>query len=119
MSDEYMKIRSGRINVNIFNNVQVNYYETYTPINQLSNTQFLDARTILIKPYDKTLVKEMVNALNAANLGANVLGEVDYVKVQFAPVTEENRRSNVKIAKEILENAKQKVRSVREDTKNI
>jgi ribosome recycling factor len=86
-------------------------------LNQISNIQVVDARTVLIKPFDKSLLKDINTALSTANLGANPVLDSEFVKLSFPPSTEENRMKNVKKCKEILEQAKVRIRKVREDVK--
>jgi ribosome recycling factor len=119
LNGEYDKIRSGRINITIFNSVIVNYYDVPTPLNQLANIQILDAKTVIVKPYDRSVVKDTVNALQNANLGCNVQNEDVQIKLAFPAQTEENRRNNVKKAKVFLETAKQRIRDVRQDVQKI
>jgi ribosome recycling factor len=88
------------------------------PLNQISNVQIVDARTALIKPFDKTILKDISAALNVANLGVSPMLDAEFVKLSFPPITEENRMKNVKKCKEILEQAKVRIRKVREDVKN-
>jgi len=119
INDEYSKIRCGRVNINIFNDLKVEAYGEHMPINQVGNIQVLDARTVVIKPYDKSTMKELLKTLNAANLGGNVQDDTDKAKITFPPVTEENRREYSKKAKVILEQAKTRVRQIRENVKSM
>jgi ribosome recycling factor len=118
MDNEYDKIRSGRVNLAIFNGIKVEAYGEKMPLNQLANFQVVDARQVLIKPYDKELCKSLMGELNDAKIGGNIQLNVDHVKIIFPPVTEENRKQNVKKAKEILEQTKVKIRNVRQDVQN-
>jgi ribosome recycling factor len=89
------------------------------PLNQLGNIQLLDARTVIVKLYDQSLSKEVVKALSAANLGSHPVADANGIKLGFAPITEETRKINVKKCKEILEQAKVRVRQVREEVKGM
>jgi ribosome recycling factor len=85
-----------------------------TPIMQLANAQLQDARTVILKPYDKSLVKEMSGSLQNANLGCNIQSEDVLIKLVFPMQTEENRKNNVKKVKEFLETAKLRIRQERQ-----
>jgi len=115
---EYDKIRSGRVNPNIFANVFVMAYGVPNELKHIANIQVVDARTVFIKPYDKGLIEEISAAILKANLGVNPIPDSDFLKLIFPPITEDARRMNVKKCKEILEQAKTKTRSIREEIRN-
>jgi ribosome recycling factor len=88
-------------------------------LNQISSIQILDAKTCIIKPYDKEIIKEIISAISNSNLGVNPIADVEFVKINFPSITEETRIKNVKKCKEILEQAKIKLRKVREEVRDI
>jgi len=118
INGQYDKIRSGRVNPNIFNDITVDAYGAITPLKHVASIQVIDARTVFIKPFDKNLINEISSSLIKSNLGVNPIPDIDYVKLSFPPMTEDGRRANVKKCKEILEQAKIKVRGIREDLRN-
>lgn len=112
---EFSKIKSGRPNPNIFNDVLVGAYgDEKIPLFQLANISAVDAFQIIIKPYDKSLLKVIAKALTESKLEVNPQVNPDYIRIVFAPLTEETRKELVKKSKVLLENAKIKVRDVRQ-----
>jgi ribosome recycling factor len=118
LEEEYFKIRTGRILPSFFDGIKVEAYGDLMPLNQVASIQILDARTTIIKPFDKSLLKDIASAINKSNLGVNPQQEIDHVKLNFPPITEETRQKNVKKCKELLEQAKLKIRKGREEIKN-
>jgi ribosome recycling factor len=86
-------------------------------INQLANIQVLDARTVTIKPYDRNLISEVAKSINNSNLKVNPQVNPDNIKIIFQPPTEENRKLNVKNAKQYYEQAKTKIKNIRQDVR--
>jgi ribosome recycling factor len=84
------------------------------PLNQVATLQLVDARQVLIKPFDKGTVKDIVTALNNSNIGASPQLNGDTVRIIFPPITEETRKINVKRAKELMEQAKVRIRNIRQ-----
>lgn len=112
---EFSKIKSGRPNPNMFNDVLVSAYGgEKTPLFQLANISAVDAFQIIIKPYDKSLLKDIAKALTESKLEVNPQINPDCIRIIFSPLTEESRKEFVKKAKILLENAKVKVRDVRQ-----
>lgn len=114
LSEEFAKINSGRVNPHIYSHINVNAYGSLTPLFQLANISVVDARQLIIKPYDKNLVKEIAKALNESDHKINPQINFDSIRIVFPPLTEENRKENVKKAKLQLEQAKGKVRIIRQ-----
>jgi ribosome recycling factor len=118
MDDEYSRIRSGRVSLNILDVVKVEAYGEMMSLNQIANMQIVDARQILIKPYDRSQMHDIAKAITASPLNINPQINADNIRLIFPSQTEENRRQNVKKAKEILETAKQKLRNVRKEVQD-
>ncbi|MCQ3907318.1 MAG: ribosome recycling factor [Mycoplasmoidaceae bacterium] len=106
---------SGRVNPNMFNQLKVDAYGDKTPLMQLANVQAVDARQLLIKPYDRSLIRDIAKALSESEYRVNPQVNPDCIRIIFAPLTEETRREAVKKAKEYYNQAVQKLRSVRQD----
>ena len=85
------------------------------PVNQIANVSAPDPQTILIKPYDKSVLKGIEKAIQTANLGFNPLNDGDVVRIPIAPLTEQTRKDLVKQAKKNAENAKVAIRNVRRE----
>ncbi len=115
LANEFSKIKTGRANPAILDSVRVNYYDTPSRIIECANVNVTDARTIIIKPYEKHMVNEIVSAISKANLGINPQADADSVRIVFPATTEETRKESVKKIKEILENGKIQVRNIRKD----
>ncbi len=118
LENEYSTIRSGRVNVNIFDKVKVFAYGEEMKLNQVSNIQIVNATQVLIKPYDKSQIQEILKGISNANLNINPIVNPDSIRINFPAQTEENRKDNVKQAKKKLEDAKIKIREIREYVKN-
>ena len=118
LQNEFQKINSGRVNPNMFNQLKVSAYGEMTPLMQLANVQAVDARQLLIKPYDRSLVKEVAKALSESEYRVNPQVNPDCIRIIFAPLTEETRRDAVKKAKEYFNQAMQKLRTVRQEVQS-
>ncbi|MDR0675338.1 MAG: ribosome recycling factor [Mycoplasmataceae bacterium] len=115
LDDEYTRIRSGRVSLNILDIVKIEAYGEMMSLNQIANLQIVDARQILIKPYDRGQIHDIAKAITASQLNVNPQVNADNIRLIFPAQTEENRRQNTKKAKEILEIAKTKLRNVRKN----
>ena len=109
------KISAGRANPAILESVQVNYYEVMTPINQIASISVPEAKQLLIKPFDISTTKEIVNAINKASLGVNAIDEGDKARINFPEITTERRKDLVKSLSNYTEQAKIQVRSARQN----
>lgn len=115
LNNQYASIRSGRVNVNIFDKVIVMAYGEAMKLNQVANIQIVNATQVIIKPYDKSQIQEILKGISNANLNVNPVVNPDCIRISFPAQTEENRRDNVKQAKKMLEDAKVRIRDVRRD----
>ena len=114
LQNEFAKINSGRVNPNMFNQLRVEAYGEKMPLIQLANVSAVDARQLLIKPYDRSLIKDVAKALAESEFHVNPQVNPDCIRIIFAPLTEETRREAVKKAKEYFNNAKERIRTVRQ-----
>jgi ribosome recycling factor len=110
---ELSKVRTGRANPKMFDDVQVEYYGAPTPINQVGNISVPEASQLLIKPYDRNLVGEIEKALLAANLGVTPQNEGTQIRIVLPALTSEKRRDLVKAVHKHGEEYKVHVRNVR------
>lgn len=115
LKKEFTTIRTGKANPSILNGVCVEYYGSMTPINQIANVSAPDPQSIVIKPYDKSILKAIEKAIQTAGLGFNPLNDGDLVRIPIAPLTEQVRKDLVKQAKKVSENAKVAIRNIRRD----
>ena len=107
--------RTGRASAHMLDQVKVDYYGTLTPITQLAQVSTPEAQTILISPWDPTVLKEMEKAIRASDLGFNPLSDGKILRVPVPPMTEERRRDVVKHLNKLLEEHRTAVRNVRRD----
>ncbi len=112
-------LRTGRASPAMLNGIEVDYYGSPTPINQISSITVPEPRQLLIKPYDKNDVKNIVSAINASNLGLNPINEGICVRLIIPVLTEDRRKEIVKQAHRYAEECKVAVRNVRRDYMDV
>ena len=115
MDSRLNTIRAGRANPAILNGINVDYYGSPTPVQSLANITVPEAKTLMIKPFDKSCLKDIVKAINEANLGINPTDNGECVILTIPALTEDRRKEYVKQAKGIAEDAKVALRKVRQD----
>ncbi len=118
MKKDFLTLRTGKVTTAIVDNIKVDYYGTPTPINQVGSVTALDATTIAINPWEKSLLPEIEKAIQQANIGVNPNNDGDFIKLYFPPMTAEQREEIVKQAKAMAEKAKVAVRNVRKEANN-
>ncbi len=114
MTTEFNKIRIGRATPAILDGILVDAYDEKMNFNQIANISVADARTLVIKPYDRSLIKNITTSLSTSNLGINPQVDADSIRLTFPSPTEDMRKELVKKAKSIAENAKVDVRKLRQ-----
>ncbi len=112
---ELSKLRTGRAHTGLVEGVKVDYYGNETPLKNVANIAVSDARTIVITPWEKPLVKTIEKAILNADLGLNPVSDANLVRVPIPPLTEERRKEMVKVVKGIAENSRVAVRNLRRD----
>ena len=110
---EFSSIRAGRANPQILNKVFVNYYGTMTPLYQMANISVPEPRMLLISLWDTSMIKEVVKAINEANIGINPNDDGKVIRLVFPVLTEERRKELVKQTKKIAEDVKVSARNER------
>ena len=115
LRSELAKIRSGKATTALLDGIKVEYYGNLTPINQVGNLTVLDAHTLAITPWDKSMVSIIDKAILEANLGFNPVSDGTNIKIPIPPLNEERRRDLVKIVKKFGEDSKIAVRNIRRD----
>ena len=108
-------LRTGRASPAILAGVQIDYYGSMTPINQISSITVPEPRQLLVKPYDKNDVKAIVTAINAANIGLNPINEGLMIRLIIPALTEERRSEITKQAKKYGEEGKVAIRNIRRE----
>ena len=112
---EYAGIRAGRANPHILDKLKVDYYGTPTPIQGVANVTVPEARTLMITPWEASMVKEIEKAIINSDLGVNPNNDGKSVVINFPELTEERRKDLVKDIKKKSEAAKVAVRNIRRD----
>ena len=115
VKSEIGKIRTGRANTDMFNNILVNYYDNETPLNQVANIAALDAITISIQPFDKTVIDDIEKAILESDLGFNPSNNGNSIMITFPPLSAERRQELVKVASKIIEDGRISVRNIRRE----
>jgi len=112
---EFQKVRTGRASASLLDGVQVDYYGTPTPLNQLSNLSTPDPRLIVIAPYDKAAFQDIEKAILKADLGLSPSNDGKVVRVPIPPLTEERRKELVKHVHRVGEDHKGGIRDARRE----
>ncbi len=115
LESELTKIRAGKANPAMLDNLQVDYHGTRMPINQTANINTQDSRTLVIQPWEKSMLTPIEKAIQAANLGLNPQNDGILIRISVPPLTEERRKELVKKAKQEAEDAKVGIRTARKD----
>lgn len=115
MKKEFSSIRTGRANPMILDKVLVEYYGAPTPLRQLSQVSVQDGTTLVIAPYDKTILKDVEKALVKADLGINPNSDGIVVRLIFPPLTQDKRKEICKDVKKVCEETKVAIRNIRRD----
>ena len=118
LSKELGKITTGKATPAIVRDLLVNYYGTPTPMNQVANISTSDARSLVIQPWEKSMLAPIERSIFEANLGVTPMNDGEVVRLSFPPLTEERRRDLVKRVKQEIEVAKINIRNARQDGNN-
>lgn len=108
-------IRTGRASPSILDRVQVEYYGTPTPLNQLSSISVPEPRLLVIQPWDRGTIPAIERAIQKADLGLNPSNDGQVIRLAIPPLTEERRKQMVKLVHQNVEEAKVAVRNIRRD----
>lgn len=115
LDSEYATIRAGRANPHVLDHIRVDYYGTPTPLQQVANIQVPEARVIQIQPWEPSMVKAIVKAIQTSDLGINPNSDGKVVRLIFPELTEERRKELSKDVKKKGEQAKVAIRNIRRD----
>jgi len=109
------KLRAGRANSNLLDGIRVDYYGTMTPLAQMANIAVPEPRLITVKPWDKSVIKQVEKALRENDMGLNPMTDGDLIRIPMPPLTEERRKEFVKIARKYGEECKVTIRKARHE----
>ncbi|HUL64413.1 MAG TPA: ribosome recycling factor [Burkholderiaceae bacterium] len=115
LKHDLAKIRTGRAHTGLLDHIQVDYYGSMVPINQVGQVGLADARTITVQPFEKKMVQAVEKAIRDSDLGLNPASHGDVIRVPMPPLTEERRKELTKVVRHEGENTRVAVRNLRRD----
>jgi len=115
LESEYKRLRTGRASISLVDGIRVDYYGSATPLSQLATLTIPDPRTIVIQPWDTSVVGEIEKAILKSDLGLTPMNDGKAIRINIPPLTAERRRDLVKVVKKRAEESKVAVRNIRRD----
>lgn len=115
VTSDFASVRAGRANAAVLDKITVDYYGTPTPINQVGTISSPDPRSLMIQPWDKSILKEIEKAIQSSDLGINPQNDGQVIRLAFPQLTEERRKELTKQVRKYAENGKVAVRNIRRD----
>ncbi|MBQ8134473.1 MAG: ribosome recycling factor [Clostridia bacterium] len=115
LETEFAEIRAGRANPSVLDKIRVDYYGSPTPINQVAAVSVTEARTLIIQPWDTSLLRGIEKAIQTSDIGINPQNDGKVIRMIFPPLTEDRRKEIVKEIAKMGEEAKVAVRSIRRE----
>lgn len=115
MGNNFNKIRTGRAHPSLLENISVKYYGSEMPLSQVANITVLDARTLSVSPWEKSMVPEIEKAIMKSDLGLNPVTTGDLMRIPMPMLTEETRKNYTKQARSEAENGRVSIRNIRRD----
>ena len=115
LAEEFGAVRAGRANAKVLDRISVEYYGSETPLNGVATISSPDARTLVIQPWDGSLLKEIQKAIQMSDLGINPQNDGRVIRLVFPQLTEERRKELTKQVKKYAEDAKVAMRNIRRD----
>jgi ribosome recycling factor len=115
LEKELLKIRAGKAAPHMLDSVYVDYYGNSTPLSQVGSISTPDPKTIVVQPWEKSMLKAIEQGITYANLGFNPMNDGTVVRITLPPLTEERRKQLVKMAKDEVEHGKVTVRNIRKE----
>lgn len=113
---ELTSIRTGKATPSLLDGIKVDYYGTMTPLTQVANVSAPDTRLLVIQPWEKKLIIEIVKAIQKSDLGLNPQSDANVIRLPIPPLTEERRKDLVKLVKKVTEEGKVELRNIRRDS---
>ena len=115
LTTQLATIRAGRANASVLDQIEVDYYGVTTPVQQVATIATPDPRSLLIQPWDASLLKPLEKAILASDLGINPQNDGRMIRLVFPPLTEERRKDLIKQTKKYVEESKVAIRNIRRD----
>lgn len=116
---EYKRLRTGRASVSLVDGIRVEYYGNSTALNQLATLTIPEPRTIMIQPWDTTIINEVEKAILKSELGLTPMNDGKVIRISIPTLTQERRKELVKVIKKMAEEAKVAMRNIRRDTNEM
>ncbi|MDU7693311.1 MAG: ribosome recycling factor [Helicobacter sp.] len=118
LKKDFTTLRGTRVSVQILDGIKVNYYNTPTPLNQISQVLSSDATTLVVTPWEKNILKDIEKAILEANIGVNPNNDGECIKLFFPPMSKEQRQEIAKNVQKMAEKSKVSIRNIRQDANN-
>ncbi len=115
LSQAFTKIRTGRAHTSLLDHIQVEYYGSDVPLNQVANVGVEDSRTLTVTPWEKSMMAVVEKAIRNSDLGLNPASAGSVIRVPLPPLTEERRKDMIRIVRSEAENGRIAIRNVRRD----
>ncbi|MCZ6657216.1 MAG: ribosome recycling factor [Gammaproteobacteria bacterium] len=115
LHSSFGRLRTGRANPSLLDGIEVSYYGTDTPLNQVASITVEDARTLAISPWEKNLIPDIEKAILKSDLGITPSSNKELIRVPLPALTEENRKDLARVAKQEAESARVAIRNIRRD----
>ena len=115
LKNDLQKVRTGRAHTGLLDHVQVDYYGSMVPVNQVANVTLVDARTLGVQPWENNMAQKIEKAIRDSDLGLNPASQGELIRVPMPALTEERRKELIKVVKHEGEAAKVAVRNLRRD----
>lgn len=119
LEGEYKRLRTGRASVSLVDGIRVEYYGTPTPLAQLATLTVPEPRTIMIQPWDTTILGEVEKAILKSELGLNPMNDGKIIRINIPTLTADRRKELVKLVKKMAEESKVAVRNIRRDANEM
>lgn len=117
VASEFGTVRTGRANPQLLHRINVEYYGSPTPLQQLASISVPDPRLLVVQPFDKSTVNDIDRAIQIADLGLNPTNDGSVIRIAFPPLTEERRKELIRVVRHMAEEGKVSVRNVRRAAK--
>ena len=114
-TQQITKVRTGRASTSMLDTVKVDYYGSLTPLSQVANLSAPDPRSIVVQPYDRSILADIEKAIQTADLGFNPMNDGTIIRIPVPPLTEDRRKEFVKVCKKYAEEGKIAIRNIRRD----
>lgn len=118
VASEFSTVRTGRANPQLLQRIQVEYYGSPTPLQQLASISVPEPRLLVVHPFDQSTVGDVERAIQQADLGLNPSNDGTVIRIAFPPLTEERRKELIKVVRHMAEEGRVSVRNVRRNSKS-